>query len=220
MSISYTYTSLVAAIKAYAADSDSEFSDIIDDCIGKAENRVLRDLDLELFEDWLEITLSSGSRTVTKPTDVIEINEVFVRSPSAQRWKEVPRRSYEYCTLYAPIETAVGVPEFYAENDETTILIVPTPDVTYTSGNARARCTIRPTGLSTTNATTWLGTNVGDLLFHACMMEVYDFLKHQAAMDKAANKYMSLMPGLQREMADVVRPSYRGLNTNKAGADE
>ena len=220
MSISYTYTSLVDAIKDFAEENDTEFAARVDDFIGKAETRVLRDLDLELFEDWLELTISAGTRTVAKPNDVIEINEVFIRDPSDQKWKEVPRRSFEYCIMYAPVESVTDEPEFFGEDDEDNIIVVPTPDVTYTAGNARARCTIRPTGLSSSNENTWLGTHVGDLLFSACMIEAYDYLKHQAAMDKAANKYMSLMGSLEREMADVKRPSYKGLNNTKQGADD
>lgn len=219
MSIQYTYDDLVDAIKDFAEENDTEFSARIDDFIGKAETRVLRDLDLELFEGWLQLTIDNANRVVARPADVIEINAMFIRDPSAQKWKEVPRRSFEYCIMYAPTETASDVPEFYAEYDEDSVYVVPTPNLTYTSGNAMARCTVRPTGLATGNQTTWLGTNVGDLLFNACMIEAYDYLKNQASMDKAANKYMSLLPGLEREMADVKRPSYKGLNTQRQGAD-
>lgn len=220
MSISYTYTELVDVIKDYAEENDTEYAARIDDFIAKAETRVLRDLDLELFEGWLNLTLSIGVRTVTKPTDVIEINEVFFRDPSAQSWTEVPRRSFEYCIMYAPVESETSTPVYFSEFDESNIYVVPTPDQTYTSGNAKARCTIRPTKLSLSNENTWLGDNVGDLLFQACMMEAYDYLKNQASMDKAATKYMSLMPGIEKEMIDVKRPTYKGLNNQKQGADE
>ena len=220
MSITYDYDELVSALQGYAEENDTEFANNIDDFIGKSETRILRDLDLELFEDWVLVTISAGDRNVVKPNDVIEVNSLFARDPSTQSWFELPRRSFEYCTLYAPVESIQDVPEFYAEFDESDIYVVPTPVKSYSGGNARVRATIRPTGLSATNTTTWLSTNVADLLFAGCMIEVQDYLKNQAAMEKAANKYMSLMTGLENEMQDVKRPKYKAINTQKQGADD
>lgn len=218
MSISYTYDTLVAAIQNFAEDDDPDFLQEIPDFISKAETRILRELDLELFEDWLEVTISGSNRQVAKPSDVIEINEVFIRDPSAQKWMVVPRRKFEYCTMYAPHEATAGVPRYFSEFNETDIYVVPTPDQSYAGGNARALCTIRPTGLSSSNQTTWLGTNLADLLFQACMVEAQIYLKNQAKMEMAATAYMSLMPGIEKEMRDVKRPEYKMLNM-KQGAD-
>jgi len=220
MSIQYTYTTLTDAIKGYAEDNDPEFVAQIPDFIGKAESRVLRDLDLELFEQWVEVTISGSDRTVLKPSDAIEINDVWIRNPSDQKWCEVARRSFEYCISYAPTESVLGKPAFYSEYDETMIYVVPTPDVSYANGNARVRATIRPTGLSVSNENTWLGDNMADLLFQACMIEAYDYLKHPQGMGEAATKYQSLMPALAKEIEDVVRKRYKGLNKQKEGADD
>lgn len=221
MSISYTYTSLVVAIKAFAEDTDPDFVANIDDFIGKGELRVLRDLDLELFESWTQVTISGGIRTVAKPTDAIEINDVWIRNPGTLKWVELPRRSFEYVLSYAPVEATQGVPAYYSEFDEDDFYVVPTPDQSYSGGNARVRATIRPARLSSTQDTSWLGDNVGDLLFQAVMVEGYDFLKHEAAMTKAANKYQSLIPSISREMEQIMRKVYKGINTEKkTGADD
>lgn len=220
MSISYTYTELTDVIKGFAEDNDPEFVSNIDDFIAKAETRCLRDLDLELFEQWLEVTISGGSRTVTKPADVIEVNDLYVRSPSLKKWMECPRRSFEYCVSYAPTETDTGVPRFYSEYSQTQIYVVPTPNQSYTSGNARIRATIRPTGLSDTTSTTFLSLHFADLLFSACMIEAYDYLKSPAKMQEAGSKYQSLIPGMVKEIEDIVRKHYKGINTQKVGADD
>jgi len=220
MSIQYTYTSLTDTIKGYAEDNDAEFVASIPDFIGKAETRVLRDLDLEIFEQWLMVTVSGADRTVSKPSDAIEINDLFIRNPSSQSWFECPRRSFEYCLTYAPVESDTGVPAYFSDYDEDMIYVVPTPDQSYASGNARVRATIRPTGLSASNENTWLGDNMGDLLYQACMVEAYEYLKHPAKMQAAATKYQSLLPSLSKEIEDTVRKRYKGLNTQKAGADD
>lgn len=220
MSISYTYNTLTAALQSYAEDSDVDYVANLDDFIAKAETRILRDLDLELFEQWLEITISGSDRTALKPTDVIVVNEIFIRDPSVQKWMELPRRSFEYCVKYAPNESVLNVPRYFSEFDETDVYIVPTPDISYAGGNAKARCTIRPSGLSVSNQQSWLSDNVGDLLFESAMIEGQKFLKHTKGMEEAATKYQSLLPGLAIELADITRKRYKQLNKgDKAGDD-
>lgn len=222
MAIQYTYTSLRAAIQGYAEDTDIDFTNKLDDMIGKAETRVLRDLDLELFEQWLLVTVSGSNRNVVKPADTIVINDLWIRNPSDQKWTELPRRSFEYCLSYAPTESVTGVPKFYSEFDADDIYVVPTPDQSYSGGNARARCTIRPTMLSGSNENSWLGDNLGDMLFDACMIEAYVFLKNGPKMTEAATKYQSLLPGIEREMEQATRKVYKELNAKdlKEGADD
>jgi len=222
MSITYTYDQLTAVIKAYAEDLDTDYVAQVDDFIAKGELRILRDLDLELFETWSDLTISSGNRTVPKPSNTVIINDVFIRSPSQQKWLELPRRSYEYCIMYAPIESNTGAPRFYAEFDKDNIYVVPTPDQAYASGNSKARATIRPAGLSSSNSTSWLGDNLADLLFHACMIESQNFLKHPAKVKEAADMYNSLIQQIAREQAQATRPKYKALNApqEQKGADD
>ena len=224
MALTYTYAQLVATIKTYADDLDAEYVAQVDDFIARSELRILRDLDLELFETWSSLTISSGSRTVPKPSNTVIINDLFIRSPSEQKWVELPRRSYEYCIMYAPTEATTGVPRYYAELDRTNIYVVPTPDQAYASGNSKARATIRPTGLSSSNTTSWLGDNLADLLFHGAMIESHNFLKHPAKVKEAADMYNSLILQIADEQAQGKRPKYKGLNAPQAqqakGADD
>jgi hypothetical protein len=220
MSIQYTYTSLTDAIKSYAEDTDPDFVAELPDFVGKAETRLLRDLDLELFEQWIQVTVSGSIRLVTKPADAIEINDLWIRDPSTQKWIECPRRSFEYCIAYAPTESTLGVPAYYSEFDEDDIYVVPTPDQSYSGGNARVRATIRPTGLSASNENTWLGDNMGDMLFEASMIEAQTFLKNPAKVQEHAGKYQSLLPAIAREIEQIVRKRYKELDTGKKGADE
>jgi hypothetical protein len=220
MSIQYTYTSLTDAIKTYSEDTDPDFVAELPDFVGKAETRLLRDLDLELFEQWVQVTVSGSIRLVTKPADVIEVNDLWIRDPSTQKWLECPRRSFEYCIAYAPTEAILGVPRYYSEFDEDDFYVVPTPDQSYSGGNARIRATIRPTGLSTSNENTWLGDNMGDMLFEAAMIEAQTFLKNPAKVKEHAGKYQSLLPAIAREIDEIVRRRYKELDTGKKGADD
>ncbi len=122
--------------------------------------------------------------------------------------------------MYAPTEATTGVPVFHSEYDPDTIYVVPTPDQSYTNGNAKIRAIIRPTGLSSDNENTHLGDHFADLLFQACMIEAYEYLKNQLAMKSAATKYQSLVPSLVKELEDVQRVKYKGINKDQQGADD
>lgn len=219
MSLQYTYDTLTAAVLAYAEDSDPDFVANVDDFIAKGELRLLRDLELETFEQWLEVTISAGDRTLNKPADVVAVNDLWIRDPSAQQWIECPRRSFEYCLMFAPLESSTGVPAYYAEYDEDEIYVVPTPIKSYTGGNARVRATIRPSGLSASVSDTFLSEHYSDMLFHAVMMEAYEFQKNEAKVQSSAQKYQSLIPSVVKEVEEVVRKHYKGINNQKAGAD-
>ena len=221
MTIRYTYTTLVAALKSFAEDTDPDYVANIDDFIGKAELRILRDLDFELFESWSAVTISGGNRFVTKPNLTVVINSMNVRNPSTLEWTELPRRSFEYCVLYSPVESVVGQPRYFAEGSDTLLYVVPTPDQSYAGANAKVRATIRPLGLSSTKATTWVSDHVSDLLFHACMIEAQNFLKNTPKMEEHAKMYQSLMPQIREETTELDRRQYKGLNTEKStGADD
>lgn len=218
MSFTLTYTELKAAMRSWASDDDPEYVAELDNMIDRGELRVLKDLDLEVWEQDLDITISAGSRTVTKPTGAVYIHTLFIRDPSTLKWKEIPKRSFEFCRMYAPIESVQAEPDYFAEADEDDITVVPTPASTYSSSNAKARCTVRPTKLTDSGTTTWMSTNHPDLLFQACMIEAYDYLKHPAKLQEAASKYQSLLPGISKEAEDTIRRRYRALNS-QIGAD-
>lgn len=218
MSFTTTYDELESAMQSWSADPSTDYVAEIPKMISRAESRILKDLDLEIWEQDLGIIVSAGSRTATKPTDAIFVNEVFIRDPSSLIWKEVPKRSFSYCRMYAPYESDVDVPEYFAESSEDGLTFVPTPSKTYNTSNAKARCVIRPTGLSSENQNTWIGDHQADLLFQACMIEAYNYLKHPAKLQEAASMYQSLLPGISREMEDTVRKRYRALNS-QIGAD-
>ena len=80
-----------------------------------------------------------------------------------------------------------GVPKFYANWKETTIIMAPAPDAQY---KVQLSYIYSPEALSATNTTTYLSDNVSDLLFYATMVQAYEFLKGPMDMYKIySDKY-------------------------------
>jgi hypothetical protein len=76
-----------------------------------------------------------------------------------------------------------GSPRFYAwaEDGETSLLIGPAADAAYT---LEIGYTYRPDGLTSSNTTTWLGTNAPDAILYACLLESMAFMKEEAQEQK------------------------------------
>ena len=174
MSSSFTYDTLVAALQATVEDGGSEFETFLETAVSLAEDRVLRDLNLEYF-DVVTVTAFVGTDpVVTKPTGTVATRSVFYRNGAGQLIP-LDLRSWDFCNDYWPddIETTSD-PKYYADLNDTEYWIAGTPAG---ANELQIRSIIRPTGLSTGNQTTWLSQYMGDLLFYACLVVSEQFLK-------------------------------------------
>lgn len=128
-------------------------------------------------------------------------------------------RSKAFCDAYAPDARRVNRPTFYNER-ETSWELVDTADRDYAVISHHVR---RPPGLSNSVATTWLGTNVPDLLHTACLMETEHFLK---ADDRYGDMKLKFYggngePGLLNtsriELRNLIRTGDRGPFASTVG---
>ena len=172
MSSSFTYSTLSTAIKNHCEDQGSDFNNNLNTLIKFAEDWCIRALQLEIFKTTATITVTQGTRTITKPTGYLTADTLFLASATIAF---LERRTYEYCQDYATVIATEGTPKFFAELNETQLYIVPTPNAAAAVAGITARYLKRPDSLVTDTAGTWLSENVGDLLFHACMVAADKF---------------------------------------------
>ncbi len=174
----WTYATLTQAIQDWTENDATEFTDKIDEIIGLAELRIEKEVpSLPAFRkaSASTISLTSGATTVTAPSDIV-----------APRWLRIQNGAYllqkneDFIRTFQPATgTNDGSPRFYAwsEDGSTNLLIGPAADANYT---LEIGYTYRPTGLSSGNTTSWLGTNAPDVLLYACLIESLAFMKHEA----------------------------------------
>ena len=205
----YTYATFIASIQNTVADNDTEFVTELPLIIKKAETRVLRDTNLELFEDTIETAVTIiGNRLVAKPASVLMITSLWWKNGTGYDFIE--ERGYDYCLEYAPDETAdTGDAKYFAEL-ESDIYLTPTPTAVRT---LRMKAIVRPDGLAAGVPTTWLGTHMGDVLFQAALIESWQFLKNQERMNEAAQMYAALLPQARAEVGKLARRTYAGVTT-------
>lgn len=156
--------------------SDTNFNNILPAIITDAEQRIYRELDfLATRTADATLSLAPNSRTLTIPEQIIIVQEVNVITPAAA----VPSAGYRnpvqpvslnYLNFTWPQEIgtgATGIPNIGSMLDATTLIVAPTPDAAY---RVEFVGIFRPTPMSASNATTYLGTNYPDLFLAACMV--------------------------------------------------
>lgn len=206
MASSYTYTALKAALLAFTEETATDaYATDIDKIIPLAEDRVLRDLDLELFDLGYTGHFTANNAYLTKPDGMLALRTIHYTDASSNVQLLEPR-SWAVCKDYWPKESTTTVtPKYFAEFSDTSWFIAGTPASALT---ATIRCVIRPLGLSSTNDTTWLGTNVGDLLLYACLVGSEQYLKADDRIATWKSEYDERLQAARFELKPASRKDY------------
>lgn len=197
MATSHTYETLTAALQDWEEDEGTQFAAQLDTIIGLGEAKLLRDLEIELFNAKYSATISAGNQFITRRTEFIAIRTVGIVDGNG-KYKNLPLRTNEFLDEYWKTSANTDEPEYYAEYDENSIRIVPTPDQGY-SGSVRG--IVRPQQLSEDITTTWLSQKCGDLLFWACLIAAEIYIKEDLISDAGR------VAGLKKEYADALAPA-------------
>ena len=186
-----TYSELVTQIREYTETDSNVFTTVIvNDFIEHAELRIFRDVDLDVFRKYQTASLTSGDAFVgmpgATPSSFSFIRSVNIFSPSGSlggltdnERRYLEKKDTTFMSEYFPNRTSTGIPKYYANWDNDTIILAPTPNAAYTIELAYNAL---PTGLSSSNTTTWVSTNVPQMLLYACLVEAFKFLKGPADM--------------------------------------
>ena len=197
-----TYSELVTQIRDYTETTSDVLSDtIVNDFIEHAEKRIFRDVDLDIFRSYQFATLTVGNPFVSLPGANTD-NIAFVRS--AQIYTSAsPTRDYleqkdiSFMNEYWPNRDTTGKPKYYANWDQDTLYLAPTPNSAY---NIELALNKQPTGLSSSNTTTWVSTNAPKVLLYATLCEAFRFLKGPDNMLQYYEQgYGQALKGLQFE---------------------
>ena len=183
----FTYATLTTAIQNYTeVDTNVLTSTITDQFIDNAEMKILRDIPLDAYKKQKIGNLVTGQTTINVPAKTLFVKGVQVYTSTsaatgANTWLE--KKDETYLQEYIPAETATGTPKYYAMfggatgvTDTTSgrLFLAPVPDSTYVF---KIHYEAIPTGLSSSNTTTYISQYFGNGLLYACLSETYGFLK-------------------------------------------
>ena len=199
-----TYAELVQKIRDYTEVDDNVFTaTIVNGFIEDSELRILRDVDSDNNRRSAQADIVAGQRYVNTPlinnqTLVIRSAQITNSTGGADNSNRsfLEYRDVNFISEYNP-EGTQGLPKYYSYWDENTIVIAPTPDQNY---NMQINYILKPTGLSSTNTTTYLSSEFPNGLLYACLVEAYGFLKGPADMIQFyEGKYKQALEGFSVE---------------------
>ena len=198
-----TFTELQTQIRDYTEATSDVLTDVIvNDFIEHAEDRIFRELDLDVFRSYQTASLTVGNPFVAVPGINIT-QDAFTRSVQIYTDGGTPTREYliqkdvTFMNEYWPNRDSTGKPKYYANWDQDRLYLAPTPNSAYKIELALNK---QPTGLSSTTSTTWLSTNAPKVLLYACLVEAFRFLKGPDNMLQYYEQgYQQALQGLQFE---------------------
>jgi len=176
--MAYTFTTLKTAIQDYTDNAETTFVSQLSRFIINAEERILKECQLDVFRKSVEGNLTSSVKFLTKPTDFLAPYSLSVINSSKNEFL-----LYKHVTFlqdYTPNPATTGVPLYYGDWDDSTFLIAPTPS----SGlDVELHYFFRPQSItSASSGTTWLGDNAELALLYASLVEAYTFMKGEQDM--------------------------------------
>jgi hypothetical protein len=167
-----TYDQLVANIRAYTeVDANALPNSIIDTFILMTENRILRDIDLDVFKLEAYANMTPGNKFLTAPTDILTHRYMMIQSDE-NIFLEF--RDTSFMKEYWPDGSETGKPKYYSVWDQNTFYIAPTPDQNY---YVELGYIYKPAQLSPLNQETWVSKNAPEALLYGCLVQAYSYTK-------------------------------------------
>ena len=147
--MSFTYATLKTSIQDYMEDSGTTFTNNLDNFIKVTEEDILKNVELDYYKKNVTGTASSGNAYLGMPS--------FIRD-------------------YTPNASTTGTPKYYADFDNDTFILAPTPDEDY---SFELHYFYRPNSLTAgaSDGTTYLSINAPNVLLSGCLLQAALFMK-------------------------------------------
>ena len=171
--MAFTFETLKTAVKDYTDNAESTFVSQLSRFIINAEERILKECQLDDFRKNVTGSATQSVKFLTKPTDFLAPFSLSIVNSSANEFLE-----YKHITFlqdYTPNPSTTGTPKYYGDWDEDTFVLAPTPDANFT---AELHYFYRPQSITASDdGTSWLGTNAELCLLYGSLVEAYTFMK-------------------------------------------
>jgi hypothetical protein len=200
------YAALVTLIQQYCESTETTFVANIPTFVQLAEQRIYNSVQIPAIRRNQTIALTASNKFMTLPSDwLATFSLAVINTDGSQEYlldKDVNfiRQSY-------PSPTDTGKPQYYAVYNDTSFLLGPTPDSSY---SVELNYFYYPTSIVTAG-TSWLGNNFDSVLLYGSLREAYTYLKGEAdLMQYYDQKYQESL-GLLKQLGDGKdrRDSYR-----------
>lgn len=190
-----TYGELKQAIQDYTENDESTFVNNIPLFIRLAEERIMKNVQLNLFQKNQSLSMTSGDEFLTAPADFLAPFSLSIDVSGSKEF--LLFKDLDFLQSYTPDATTTGQPKYYAQYDVDTFIIAPTPDANYT---VDIHYLYRPTSLTagSDSGTSWLSENAEITLLYGSLVEAYTFMKgEQNLLGLYSQRFMEALSRLK-----------------------
>ena len=177
--MSFTFAELKTAIQDYTDNTETTFVNHLSDFIKGAEDRIFKNVDLELFRKNVTSALTSSDKFLTIPTDYLASFSLQITTSGSE--DILLQKDVNFLQEAFPPSASEGVPRFYAVFDVNNFILAPTPNSNYA---VELHYYYKPASLTAgaDGGTTWLSTNAPFALLYGSLVEAYTYMKGDADM--------------------------------------
>ena len=178
------YASLVTAVENYSESTETSFVAMIPTMVQNVERAIYQQVHLPALRKNQTGVLTANNKYLATPADflapyALSIVIPAVVSPAADAYQVfLLNKDVEFMREAFPDPTLPGAPSHYGLFDQSTFVLAPTPDQSYT---AELHYFYYPESIVTAS-TSWLGTNFPNALLYGALVEAYIYLKGEADM--------------------------------------
>jgi len=206
--MSFTYSTLKTAIQDYLESTESSFVTNLPTFITTTEERIFKNVQLDDFRRNQVGTFTASGPYLECPTDYLApFSLAFMDSAGAYTYLLLKQVSF--IRDYTPNPAITGPPKYYAEFDDNTFIVAPTPNSAY---EVELHYYYRPASLTTTTGseTTWLSKNAPNAMLYGSLVEACTYLKNYEAIPAYESKFQEALLGLKNlGEAKSTRDQYR-----------
>ena len=199
------YTQLVTAIKGYAENDFPNTvgaftsADQIATFVQQAEQRVYNDIQLPALRKNVTGTLTTGNKYLACPNDWLSTFSVAIINANNE-YTYLLNKDVNFIRESFPDTDAAfyGEPQYYAQFDQNTFLLGPTPDANYA---VELHYFYYPQSIVDAG-TSWLGDNFDSVLLYGSLLEAGTFMKSDGdVMNTYKGRYEEAL-GLLKMLGD------------------
>ena len=173
--MSITHANFLTQVRNYTeVDSNVLTDTIIQDFIRSVEVDIAGKVDYDDLRKYATSSFTANKRYLVTPSEFLIIRslQVFDDTTNTSARTFMEKRDTSFITEYNG-SGATGKPKYYANWDDNTIVVAPTPDINYA---VQLNYIIDPPHFTSTN-TTYLSTYQDAMLLHGVLVEAFAFLK-------------------------------------------
>ena len=164
------YAELVAAIQDYTENAFATGD--INTFIEEAEQRIYNAVQLPALRKNVTGNTSNGNKYLTCPSDWLATYSLAVIDNDGN-YEYLLNKDVNFIRQAYPSPNDSGLPQYYAQFDQNTFILGPTPDDNY---SVELHYFYYPESIVTAG-TSWLGDNFDSALLYGALLEAYTYMK-------------------------------------------